>query len=168
MFYENFERICRQNATSPSAMAIALGKNKSAASAWKSNGTIPKADELQKLADLLHCRVADFFDDPIDQVLSIHGSTRLADVKPTGKKNKKQLLSQQQLVSKTTEPSDADEAIVVNVDHALPKSHPLGEELDDNIRDFIAIYSAANNRQRNMLMSVVYDFEEKVLNNDGD
>lgn len=143
MFYENFERICRANGTSPSAMALALGKNKGAASAWKSNGTIPKEPELKQLAKLLNCKVSDFFDSPVEQVLAIHGTKKLSEIQ-----------------------HEAD-GEVVRVEHILPKHVPDGEALDDNIRDFILIYGRANNRQRNQLMSAVYDFEEKVLNNDG-
>lgn len=150
MFYENFERICRQNATSPSAMALALGKNKSAASAWKSNGTIPKADELQQLAKLLNCRVSDFFDDPVDQVISIQQTQKVPKAETKSRSISHYFYS-------ATEPKD----IRAEKD---PEKAPV---LDDNIRDFILIYSRANNRQRNQLMSAVYDFEEKVLNNDG-
>lgn len=150
MFYENFERICRQNATSPSAMAIALGKNKSAASAWKSNGTIPKADELQQLAKLLNCRVSDFFDDPVDQVMSMHRDQKVSEAKAKKRLIPYGVYSEAQLEE-------------IRAEKASEKT-PV---IDDNIRDFITIYSRANNRQRNQLMSAVYDFEEKVLNNDG-
>ncbi len=61
MFYENFDRICRERGTSASAAALAIGKAKNTASAWKRNGTIPKEDELIALAKHLRCRVADFF-----------------------------------------------------------------------------------------------------------
>lgn len=37
-------------------------------------------------------------------------------------------------------------------------------EINDDIRDFLFIYDACTNRQRNQLMSMVYDFEQKVLN----
>ncbi len=143
MFYENFERLCKENGTSPSAALVSLGKSRSLASAWKRNGTIPKSEELVELAELLHCRVADFFDSPVEQVLAIHGTKKLSEIQ-----------------------GEADGEIV-RVEHILPKHGPDGETLDDNIRDFILIYGRANNRQRNQLMSAVYDFEEKVLNNDG-
>lgn len=54
---------------------------------------------------------------------------------------------------------NADEAIFVGT----PPTR-----IDEYIRDFISIYKAATPRQRHQLMSAVYDFEEKVLNNDGD
>ena len=61
MFYENFDRICRERGTSASAAALAIGKAKNTAGGWKRNGTIPKEDELIALAKHLRCRVADFF-----------------------------------------------------------------------------------------------------------
>ena len=61
LFYDNFDAICRQRGTSANAAAIAIGRSKSAASAWKRNGTLPKEDELIALAKHLRCRVADFF-----------------------------------------------------------------------------------------------------------
>lgn len=91
----------------------------------------------------MHCRVADFFDSPVEQVLAIHGTKKLSEIQHETEGN------------------------TVNLEHILPKRGPDGETLDDNIRDFILIYNRANNRQRNQLMSAVYDFEEKVLNNDG-
>ena len=47
------------------------------------------------------------------------------------------------------------------LDKAIPKD---SIEIDDNIQDFIDIYKACTNRQRNQLMNAVYDFEQKVLN----
>ena len=61
MFYENFDRICRERKTSASAAAQAIGRAKNTAGGWKKNHTIPKEDELIALAKYLHCRVADFF-----------------------------------------------------------------------------------------------------------
>lgn len=61
MFYENFDRICKERNTSASAAAKAINKAKNTAGGWKRNGTIPKEDDLIALAKYLHCRVADFF-----------------------------------------------------------------------------------------------------------
>lgn len=43
---------------------------------------------------------------------------------------------------------------------------PDGAEEQENqdIDDFVSIYNACSNRQRNQLMHFVYDFEDKVLN----
>lgn len=61
MFYENFERICKERNTSPSGVLVALGKNRSLASGWKRLHTVPKETELKALAEYLDCSVADFF-----------------------------------------------------------------------------------------------------------
>jgi hypothetical protein len=63
MFYENFDRICKTQGTSPSAAAVAIGKARTLPAGWKKNHTIPKEDELKALAEHLHCSVADFFAD---------------------------------------------------------------------------------------------------------
>lgn len=63
MFYENFDRICKMQGTSPSAAAVAIGKARTLPAGWKKNHTIPKEDELKALAKHLHCSVADFFAD---------------------------------------------------------------------------------------------------------
>ena len=64
LFYKNFDAICRSRGTSANAAALAIGRSKSAASAWKRNGTLPKEEELIALADHLNCYVSDFFRQP--------------------------------------------------------------------------------------------------------
>lgn len=63
MFYENFERICRERGVSPSGALIAIGENKNKPSNWKKFGTVPKQHDLDRLASYLDCSVADFFED---------------------------------------------------------------------------------------------------------
>jgi hypothetical protein len=60
-FYKNLEKLCKREHTSPSAACVAIGRSRSAASAWKQNGTLPKEPELELLAKHLHCDVSDFF-----------------------------------------------------------------------------------------------------------
>ena len=64
LFYKNYDAICRQRGTSASAAAMAIGRSKGAASNWKTNGTLPKEDELIALANHLNCYVSDFFRQP--------------------------------------------------------------------------------------------------------
>lgn len=64
MFYDNFSRICAARGTSPFAVTQAMGLSPSTASNWKKNGTIPKQDQLDELAKILNCSVADFFSAP--------------------------------------------------------------------------------------------------------
>lgn len=61
LFYNNFERICRQRGTTPSGAVSAIGKNKTTAGNWKRNNTIPSEEVLVDLAKLLRCDVSDFF-----------------------------------------------------------------------------------------------------------
>lgn len=64
MFYENFERLCKQAGLSPSAAVQKINLNKNASGAWKKYHTIPKEQQLIQLAELLNCQVSDFFADP--------------------------------------------------------------------------------------------------------
>ena len=61
MFYENFQRICKERKTSPSGACVEAGMKANRSSAWKASGALPKQDELAKLAEVLDCEVADFF-----------------------------------------------------------------------------------------------------------
>lgn len=61
MFYDNFERICKERGTNPSRVCIVAGMGASRAANWKKSKALPKQDELARLADALDCEVADFF-----------------------------------------------------------------------------------------------------------
>lgn len=61
MFYDNFSNICRKRGTTAYAVTQEMGLSPSTASNWKKNGTIPKQEQLDQLADILGCEVADFF-----------------------------------------------------------------------------------------------------------
>ena len=50
VFYDNFLRLCRENKTSPSATAQAIGLSKTAAHGWK-YGSVPTDITLTKLAE---------------------------------------------------------------------------------------------------------------------
>ncbi len=63
MFYDNFSRICAASGTSPFAVTQAMGLSPSTASNWKKNGTIPKQEQLETIARILGCSVADLFSD---------------------------------------------------------------------------------------------------------
>ena len=53
MFYDKLSAICKQQNTSPSAVALALGMSKSNVTRWKS-GQTPKIETVTALADYLH------------------------------------------------------------------------------------------------------------------
>lgn len=61
VFYENFERVCKERNISPSRACIEAGMRANRAANWKTSGALPKQEELQSLADVLNCDVADFF-----------------------------------------------------------------------------------------------------------
>ena len=51
MFYEIYANLCKEKGKSPSRVALELGINKSTVSVWKSKGTTPQTEILQKIAD---------------------------------------------------------------------------------------------------------------------
>lgn len=54
MFWDNFYNICKAKGTTPNAICKEIGLSNSVATNWK-NGTMPKADVLLKIAELLNC-----------------------------------------------------------------------------------------------------------------
>lgn len=57
MFYENFDNLCKDKNTSPSAVCIKIGLSKTTSSYWKISGKIPKRETLEKIAEYLGCSV---------------------------------------------------------------------------------------------------------------
>lgn len=82
-FWENFERICKERGTTPTAVVKnGLGLSASKVTMWK-NGSLPKEDILNELAKVLNCKVSDFFaDTPLDVkvVIDTTGSMRKPDL----------------------------------------------------------------------------------------
>lgn len=54
MFWNNFYNICQAKGTTPNAVCKKLELSNAIATHWK-NGTMPKADVLVKIAELLEC-----------------------------------------------------------------------------------------------------------------
>lgn len=75
MFYNNYQRMCEKKGLSPSGCALKIGLGRSTTASWKKNGTIPKQDILEQLAEVLECNVADFFQDNSDNSVTIQNST---------------------------------------------------------------------------------------------
>ena len=62
MFYDNFNRLCATIGTSPTAFTRdVLGLSTSKVTAWK-NGSIPKYEILQQIADVFNVSVGELFD----------------------------------------------------------------------------------------------------------
>lgn len=62
MFFDNFNAICKAKHTTPTAVVKLLGLSSSKVTAWK-NGSLPKEDVIQMLADKLGVDVTVFFND---------------------------------------------------------------------------------------------------------
>lgn len=61
VFYDRFERLCRENGYTPSGACVAIGRSKNLAAKWKSTGAMPSADVLHEIAT--------FFDVSVDFLL---------------------------------------------------------------------------------------------------
>jgi len=61
MFYDNLKAICKEKKTSPSAVALAIGINKSNATKWKA-GQMPKMDNVIAMAEHLQVSIWDLID----------------------------------------------------------------------------------------------------------
>lgn len=64
-FKDNFNRICREQGTTPTALLKAHGIATNKVTAWN-NGSLPKEEMLVNLAKWLECSVMDFFADEDD------------------------------------------------------------------------------------------------------
>lgn len=62
MFYENFQKLCKKEHTSPSAVAMSLGYSNATAAKWK-RGSMPKDSTLQKIADYFGVTVEELLQD---------------------------------------------------------------------------------------------------------
>ncbi len=63
-FAENFNRICAEKGTSPTALCKKLGVSTSKVAMWNS-GSLPKQEMMVRLAQELGCSVMDFFADGV-------------------------------------------------------------------------------------------------------
>lgn len=61
MFYDVYNKLCKNKNMSATAVALTLGISRGTVSAWKNKGITPNGDTLQK--------VADYFDVTIDYLL---------------------------------------------------------------------------------------------------
>ncbi|MDD3429925.1 MAG: helix-turn-helix transcriptional regulator [Oscillospiraceae bacterium] len=50
MFYDRFEKLCKEAAVSPSRAAQEMGISKSTVSTWKNRGLVPRQEQLLKIA----------------------------------------------------------------------------------------------------------------------
>ena len=60
MFAENFNRICAERGTTPTALVKRMGLSSAKVTMWN-NGSLPKPEMLVRLAQELQCSVVDFF-----------------------------------------------------------------------------------------------------------
>lgn len=91
LFFDKLKKLCNDNDTTPTAVVKALGYSTSKITAWK-NGSIPKADILDKLASFFDIPVSYFFEnndtsslpEPIAKIIKIGqgGELVMFDIPP--------------------------------------------------------------------------------------
>ena len=57
MFYDVFEKLCKERGTSPSAVCVEIGYAKTTSSYWKQSKRPPKREALEKIADYFGCTI---------------------------------------------------------------------------------------------------------------
>ena len=141
LFYDNFERICRERGTTPSGAVTAIGKNKTTAGNWKRNNTIPQEEVLVELADYLKCDVSDFFK---SNMKVIWGSTYMDSYHDT-------LAEAENEMAQSTE----------ELKQKLLDSIAEPPDMDDYMRDLLDVYRMLDHRDKLKLMNVVYEFADE-------
>lgn len=93
MYYERLVEICRQHGTTPSALLKKIGLSTSKVTAWK-NGSSPKTDVIEKIAQELNVPVSAFFDSnaPSQQQLQPDEVELLEVYQKLAKSGKRQLM----------------------------------------------------------------------------
>lgn len=71
MFWNTFYKLCKDNGTSPNAVAREIGSSSGAVTTWK-NGKIPHAPTLQKIAD--------YFDVSVDYLLDKEETKKISSM----------------------------------------------------------------------------------------
>ena len=54
MYYENFERLCKEREVTPSQVSRGTEISTATLTSWKKGKYTPKQDKLQKIADFFH------------------------------------------------------------------------------------------------------------------
>lgn len=98
-FATNFNRICKEKGTTPTALCKKLGISTSKVSMWN-NGSLPKQEMLLTLAKALDCSVMDFFADmgdtptkPSDQPLTEDEQDMLRIYRMLDRRSKHELMA---------------------------------------------------------------------------
>ncbi|MCM1315104.1 MAG: helix-turn-helix domain-containing protein [Alistipes senegalensis] len=108
MFWNNFYNICQAKGTTPNAVCKKLELSNAIATHWK-NGTMPKADVLVKIAELLECStdyllgLTDNPDASVKNRMVIgHNSSRIATVNSDAQSNDNAIVEIETIISRLT------------------------------------------------------------------
>lgn len=66
MFYERFEKLCRERGYAPGTVVVAIGRSKNLASKWKSTNATPSPEVMKELSDFFGVPVGYFLDETDD------------------------------------------------------------------------------------------------------
>lgn len=111
MFYDIFEKLCREHKTTPSAVCIKIGYSKGTASYWKQSGKAPKREALEKIADLFGITVNDL----LQKVETEHVMSRsLENMTAIAQKNAPIITNRSEMISILAMLSDAEIDILLD------------------------------------------------------
>ena len=89
MYYENFERLCKEREVTPSQVSRGTDISTATLTSWKKGKYTPKQDKLQKIADFFNVSVdylmtgkepeQDFSDESVHLIAQISEDTELSD-----------------------------------------------------------------------------------------
>lgn len=88
MYYENFERLCKENSVSPGQVSTNTQISTATLTSWKKGAYTPKIDKLQKIADYFNVSISylltgknpeDFSDEAAHLAEKIRKDTELSD-----------------------------------------------------------------------------------------
>ena len=116
MFFDQLKKICSERGTSPTAVVKSVGLSSGKVTAWK-NGSIPKMNIIQLLADRLEVPVAYFFGSDIPQPLPEDEDELLSIYRRLGKSGQRQLIGKAyELMDGQTAPKSGNEVSPPDID----------------------------------------------------
>lgn len=151
MFYDNFERVCKERRSNPSRACLDAGMKVNRPANWKATGALPKQDELERLAKVLKCEVADFFrsETAPPKFHTVYDALAYQSCKD----DEAYKSALERMTPSETEVDDDEEECLVY------KGHIYYPDTDEYY--VVALMTTLGRRQHHEFMDLVYDFVDE-------
>lgn len=151
MFYDNFERVCKERRSNPSRACLDAGMKVNRPANWKATGALPKQDELERLAKVLKCEVADFFrsETAPPKFHTVYDALAYQSCKD----DEAYKSALERMTHSETEVDDDEEECLVY------KGHIYYPDTDEYY--VVALMTTLGRRQHHEFMDLVYDFVDE-------